>query len=289
MTLGAHLRSAASLLFITLNLAFWSLPLFLLGLLKLALPPSRAVVERAMAWIYRTAVVLDDLWLGRVMGIRWSVPDLGLDPERSYLVLANHVSWSDILLLQSVITRQGPLLKFLAKRELIYVPILGLVFWAFDFPILRRRSRGGGDDRERRRRDLEALHEACRSVRRSPAAIMNFAEGTRFAEAKREQTDSPYRHLLRPRVGGLLALIDAIGDDIDALIDLTLIYPGPMSFWGFLAGGMPEIEIRAARIDPKSLPRSQAEAGAWLADRWARKDAAIEASRAARAARGENG
>jgi len=288
MTLRAHCRSAASLLVITANLCFWLPPLIVLALAKLAIPTARDRSERAMAWIYRTAVIVDDAWLERVMGLRWSRPELGLDPARSYLVLSNHVSWADILLIQSVIVRQGPLLKFLAKRELVYLPILGLIIWAFDFPILRRRSRRAEDEDARRARDLEALRAAGRRVQRSPAVLMNFAEGTRFSEAKRVQGGSPYRHLLRPRVGGFLALVEAVeqGQGVDGLIDLTLIYPKNVSFWAFLAGGLPEIEIRAERIDRASLPADRESASRWLAERWSAKDAAIAERREAARAHG---
>lgn len=289
MTVLAHCRSALSILVITANLLFWSIPLALLALSKLLLPAVRGPAERAMAGIYRMAVAVDDAWLRRVMGIRWSRPELGLDPRRSYLVLSNHVSWADILMIQSVIVRQGPLLKFLAKRELIYVPILGLVFWAFDFPILRRRSRRQENEAERRRRDLEALREACRIVRRNPAAVMNFAEGTRFEERKREQTESPYRYLLRPRVGGFLALLEAMAGEFDALIDLTLVYPRPASFWAFLAGEVPEIEITATRFDPDTLPTTREAAGDWLAERWSEKERAIAMRRQAGDAKGAGG
>lgn len=288
MTLRAHCRSAASLLVITANLCFWLPPLIVLALAKLAIPAARDRSERAMAWIYRTAVIVDDAWLERVMGLRWSRPELGLDPARSYLVLSNHVSWADILLIQSVIVRQGPLLKFLAKRELVYVPILGLIIWAFDFPILRRRSRRAADEDARRARDLEALRMAGRRVQRSPAVLMNFAEGTRFSEAKRAQGGSPYRHLLRPRVGGFLTLVEAVeqGQGVDGLIDLTLIYPKDVSFWAFLAGGLPEIEIRAERIERTRLPTDRESASRWLAERWSAKDAAIAERRDAARARG---
>lgn len=281
MSLWAHLKSATSLVVIASNLALWALPLAMLGLAKLAMPVWRENFERSMAWIYRAAVVVDDWWLGRVMGIRWNHPQLELDRGRSYLVLANHSSWSDVLLIQSVIVGQGPLIKFLAKRELVFVPILGLVFWAFDFPLLRRRSRSGENDADRRLADGEAIREACRVVMKSPAALMNFVEGTRFTEEKREVTGSPYRHLLRPRVGGFLTLAEALEGRVDALIDLTLVYPRPTSFWCFLSGQLAEIEIRASKVDVKTLPRTPEAAREWLDRRWAEKDAAIESARAA--------
>jgi 1-acyl-sn-glycerol-3-phosphate acyltransferase len=279
MSPWAHLKSAVSLTVITLNLVFWLGPVFALALAKL-LPAARGGrVDRTMERVYRAAVAVDDWWLRHVIGIRWSRPRLGLDCARSYLVLSNHVSWTDILLVQSVIARDGPLVKFLAKRELLFVPIVGLICWAFDFPLLRRRSRPGEDDVARRWRDLEALREACRTLARHPAALMNFAEGSRFSEARRLDSGSRYRHLLEPRVGGLLTLVEALGGELEAVVDLTLIYPRSVSFWRFLSGAVPEVEILAEVIDPATLPRTREEASRWLETRWARKDAAIESAR----------
>jgi 1-acyl-sn-glycerol-3-phosphate acyltransferase len=281
MSLREHALAAASLLAITSNLLLWSGPLIVLGLVKLLLPKLRDRAERLLARIYRAAVRVDDWWLGRVIGIRWNRPDLDLDPDRRYLVISNHVSWSDVLLIQSVIVGDGPLLKFLVKRELFVIPILGLVFWAFDFPVLDRGRRSNGDDSDRRRKNMEALLEASRVVLRTPAAVMNFVEGTRWTEAKHMATASPYRHLLAPRVGGFHALLENLGSELEALIDLTLVYPRNVSFWAFLGGRVREVEIVAAKLDVASIPRSREGAGRWLAERWAEKDATIERRRGA--------
>ena len=55
-----------------------------------------------------------------------------------YLVLANHQSWVDILVLQKVFNRRIPLLRFFLKRQLFWVPLLGLAWWALDFPFMGR-------------------------------------------------------------------------------------------------------------------------------------------------------
>ena len=276
MSVGAHLKSVLSLSYIALNLLVWSLPLLVLALAKLLLPAVRRPVDAVMDWIYGVAVVVDDVWLRHVLGIRWNRPALGLDPRESVIVLSNHASWSDILLIQSVIVRGGPVVKFLAKRELVFVPIFGLIFWAFDFPVLRRRSREGEDEAERRRRDFEALQEACRVVRRRPAALVNFAEGTRFSEGKRRARSSPYRTLLEPRAGGFSALLDALGDIAVRVVDLTIVYPSPVSFWAFLSGACREVRLEAEVFESANLPSTRSERAAWLAERWHAKDGRID-------------
>lgn len=276
MTAWAHCKSAFSLAFITTNLLFWSFGLVPIALVKLVWPGCRPGADRMMAWIYRTAARLDDAWLERVLGIQWDRPALGLSRDRSYIVLSNHTSWSDILLIQSVVVRDGPLIKFLVKRELLAVPILGLIFWAFDFPLLRRRASSGEDDAARRRSDLETLRAACQVVREHPAALVNFAEGTRFSETKRDAQASPYRYLLRPRFGGLDALLEGLGEDVEAVVDLTLVNPRRVSFWEFLSGALPRVRIEAELVPQKALPASREKAREWLSERWRRKDARID-------------
>ena len=136
MTIWAHSKAALSLSVITLGLVLWCVPLVLLGVTKAAIPGLRRYVDASLEWIYRTAVLVDDAWLQHVMGLSWTAPRLDLPQGCNVIVLSNHVSWADILLIQSVVVRQGLILKFLAKRQLILVPIFGIIFWAFDFPTL---------------------------------------------------------------------------------------------------------------------------------------------------------
>jgi len=276
MGLVDHLRSAMSLVVLTANLSFWGVGLVLLGLLKALVPASRGWADRRLAGAYRGAVAVNDAWLRRVIGLDWARPETGLDRDEICIVVSNHGCWADILLVQSAVTRDGPLLKFLTKRELLFIPVLGVIFWAFDFPLLRRGKRRGIDKAEQRRLDAEALASACDVVRTNPAALMNFAEGTRFTEEKRAKTESPYRHLLPPRVGGLAALIEALGDDATSVVDVSLLYPEPASFWRFLSGRTERIEIEVERIPMERVPLDRDAIALWLAERWQAKDDRIE-------------
>jgi 1-acyl-sn-glycerol-3-phosphate acyltransferase len=271
------MKAVLSLSVITLNLTFWLVPILVLALVKWAIPAFRARASEGLEAIYRIAVRIDDAWLKGVVGLRWNALSIDLVRDENVIVLANHVSWADILLMQSVVVRNGPALKFLAKRELIFIPIFGAIFWAFDFPILRRRTRGTELDVDRRRRDLDAIKDACRVLTIRPAALVNFAEGTRSTEEKRRDRSSPYTHLLEPRVGGFSALLEALDEQSVRILDLTLKYSEPQSFWSFLAGEIALIEIDSAVIDPSEVPKTREAKAAWLADRWAIKDRQIEA------------
>ncbi len=281
MSLWSHSKALLSLAVVSLNLAFWCLPVMLLGAVKWMIPSLRAPADSALEWVYRAALWIDDRWLKNVMGLRWKAPSLGLSSGENVIVVSNHASWADILIIQSIVVRQGPVLKFLAKRELTFIPIFGVILWAFDFPILRR---GAGErelESERRRRDLGAIEEACRILETRPAALLCFAEGTRFDEAKRRDRSSPFTHLLAPKVGGLSALLDALSGNGLRILDLTIEYPRPPSFWAFLAGETEAIGIDAELIDARDVPRERDARRAWLFERWAIKDEQIEAFRRA--------
>lgn len=275
MRLHRHLRAATCLAGITLNLVFWVILLLLLLPAK-APRRTRPSFRRLSNRIYRRAVRVDNILLRHVSGARWHSEELTLDPARPHIVLANHRSWADILIVQSVVATRGPIVKFLCKRELLYVPIFGLIILAFDFPVLRRRSRSGSDPAHRREDDRRRVTAASAALLDSPAAILSFAEGTRFTEAKREALGGPYEHLLPPRAGGLAAMVDALGPAGGAIVDLTLAYPQVVSFWEFLGGAAGPVHVKWDTIPIADVPRERTQE--WLNDRWRRKDAQLQST-----------
>ncbi|MCE2425318.1 MAG: 1-acyl-sn-glycerol-3-phosphate acyltransferase [Pseudomonadales bacterium] len=276
MTLRGHLAATLSLTAIAGNLLVFSVPLVLLVVARSLVPAVRPLASRLGSRIYRLAVAFDDWCLHRISGARWQDPGLDLDPDEVCIVVANHRSWADIFLLQSVIARRGPIVKFLCKRELAYLPVLGLIFVAFDFPILRRRSRGLESDADRRADDRRRVRAACAVLSRSPAAMLSFVEGTRFTEQRRQRVRSPYRRLMPTRPGGFSTLLQALGSLGPAIVDVTIIYPRDVSFWEFLGGAGGEIRILAERFPIHTV--AQRGGPAWLDARWRRKDDALVAA-----------
>lgn len=265
-----HGVSALSFGVVALNLLVWMVPLLLLAGVKALTPRGRALARRPMETIYRLAVRVDDWWLRGVLGLRWPRPDLPIERNRSCVVLANHRTWMDVFIVQSVLTRKGPIVKFLAKRELAWIPVLGLICWAFDFPLLRRRAGDGMTENERRLEDRRRVQRACAVLEEAPGAMLSFAEGTRFTPEKHQGANPPYRHLLLPKPGGLSTICEAIGGPV---IDLTLHYPVQASFWRMLGGGLPAPSLHAELV---SAPEPD-ELRDWLETRWRSKDARIDA------------
>jgi 1-acyl-sn-glycerol-3-phosphate acyltransferase len=274
---------------LALNTLFWCAFLFLFALVKLIVPakPVRAAVDRVLNGIATQWVAGNSGWMRLTQRAQWDVAGLADLPYRGwYMVNCNHQSWVDILVLQHLLNRRIPMLKFFLKHQLIYVPVIGLAWWALDFPFMRRHS-----DAELRRHpekrfdDIEATHRACRKFALVPTSVMNFAEGTRFTAAKHRAQHSPYRHLLKPKAGALALALGALGGKFDALLDVTIVYPdGVPTFWQFLCGKVRRVIVRAQQVPiPLQLrggdyardPKYRKAFQHWLQELWHEKDATI--------------
>src|SRR5688572_18155740 len=174
----------------------------------------------------------------------------GLAREHWYLVVANHQSWVDILVLQDVFNRRIPFLKFFLKQELIWVPLLGLAWWALDFPFMRRYSRETLERRpELRGKDTEATRRACAKFASLPVSVMNFVEGTRFTPEKHAQQGSPHAHLLRPKAGGVAFVLDSMCGILRSVIDVTIAYPaGRPTLMDLIADRVPCVRVHVREL-----------------------------------------
>lgn len=240
----------------------------------------RAVCDRALNGLASGWIACNDVIIGTVGRTRWDVSGIdGLSRRGWYLVSSNHRSWSDILVLQNVFRGRIPFLKFFLKEELIWVPVIGLAWWALDFPFMKRGKPGG-------RGDVETTRRACEKFRLVPTSVMNFVEGTRWSKSKHDRQHSPYRHLLKPKAGGMAVALATMGNDFDALLDVTIAYPrGTPSFWDLLCGRMEEVVVRVRRraIPPELVARDTRIDAAyrhrvqqWLAALWQEKDRLID-------------
>ncbi len=91
------------------------------------------------------------------------------DPRRPYVVVSNHESFADILLISHLPWE----MKWLSKAELFKVPVLGwLMRLAGDIPVRRGEGRSA----------VEAL-QRCRVVLKRRVSVMIFPEGTRSTTA----------------------------------------------------------------------------------------------------------
>ncbi len=294
-TITDTVKASLALLAISINTIVLTLVLCVLAIPKW-LAPSEAIrnfFRLVLAKIAELWISVNNFILSLYRSTDWDVeiPE-DLDYGGCYLVSCNHRSWVDILVLQRCFNRRLPLMRFFLKHELIRVPFLGLAWWALDFPFMRRDSKATLSRKPGRRgRDLENARIACEKFRDIPVAMMNFPEGTRFSEAKRDKGKAPYRNLLMPRIGGMGQVLYALGDQLDALIDVTIVYPRAgaaaraPTFWDLLTGRIPVIVTRAERrtIPSKLLGRDfrsdqqfRQDLEDWMNGMWREKDALID-------------
>lgn len=261
-------------------------PLLIIALLKalLPMPAWRRACNGLLTGIAESWIGFNNWMIRRFTDTDIAVQSDGeLRPDGHYLVIANHQSWVDILVLQHVFNRRIPLLRFFLKRQLFWIPVLGLAWWALDFPFMGRYSRREiARNPELGRRDMEATRRACEKFRHLPVSVMNFVEGTRFTADKHSRQGSPYRHLLRPKSGGIAFVIDAMGDGLQALLDITIAYPaGRPGMRELLLNRIPRVDVRVRqRPVPRQLapaagqqdPASRARFQQWLNGIWQEKD-----------------
>ena len=288
-SLLAKVRGTITLLLMTGNVIFWFVPILVLAIAKLIVPlktwrvlMGRGLIACAEHWIsFNKEILL------LTQSIKWEISGLeSLRRREWYLMICNHQSWVDILVLQAVFNRRIPFLKFFIKQQLIWVPFLGIAWWALDMPFMKRYTREYLQRHpEKRGRDLEATRVACQKFRDTPTTVINFIEGTRSTAEKRGQRESPYTHLMPPRAGGVAFVLGAMGDILHSLIDVTIVYGnGAPSLWELCCGRVDRIQVHIRVMEIESWLTEGNYSGdeqfrqrlqTWISTLWHQKDERI--------------
>lgn len=272
------------------NTLFWFVPILVLAVVKLLVPVAsvRAAVTRWLMAVGENWISVNTLLLEKAASIDWRIQGAdSLRKDEWYLVIANHQTWVDILVLQVVFNRRIPFLKFFIKQQLIWFPVLGFAWWAMDMPFMKRYSAAYlARNPEMKGRDFETTRRACEKFRDTPTTVINFIEGTRFSTEKRDRHKAPYRHLLRPRAGGFAVAMTSMGDMFDSILDVTLIYPGgPAKFWDLCCGRHVDVLVNVRQRpvedwltegDYENDRQWRRRVQEWLGEVWQEKDKLIQ-------------
>ncbi len=149
-----------------------------------------------------------------------------LSQESWYLIVANHISYLDIILLIEFAHKRIPPPKFFLKKELIWMPFVGLGAWALDMPFMRRYSQAYvAKYPHLKGKDIETTRKSCEKFKSQPTTVINFVEGTRFTPQKHQFKQSAYQHLLPPKAGGIAFTLAAMGELFTNILDVSLAYP----------------------------------------------------------------
>ncbi|MCF2947315.1 acyltransferase [Paraglaciecola aquimarina] len=284
---------AISTLIYFLNTILWLIPILVFSFLKLLPIP---IWQTFMSYLLDGCATM---WisvntLNQNLFSRTKIEITGLEGVSTkdwYLVISNHRSWVDILVLQRVFNRKIPFLKFFLKKELIWVPFLGLAWWALDFPFMHRYSKALLAKRpDLKGKDLENTRKACEKFKHKPVSIMNFVEGTRLTDEKHKRQSGQFQHLLKPKAGGIAFVLGAMGEQLHKLLDVTIHYPdGTPSYWDFVSGKVRRVQVQvkvqsvdellksdAFGSDYFENPTQRVKFQRWLTELWLEKDKDIQ-------------
>lgn len=223
-----------------------SVPIIVAGLIKLLVPIP--AVWRSISVFCNFMMYCWCEGLALLLQLKWDVEGLeGLNKKNWYLLISNHHSWADIVVLCVLFRKHIPMNKYFLKQQLAWVPFIGLACWALDMPFMRRYSRSYLIRHpERRGKDVETTRRSCEKFRAHPTTIVNFVEGSRFTEAKKHETRSPYDNLLPPKAAGIAMALNVLGSQFDKLLNVTLCYPenNTKPFYDMLSGRLTRIVVR---------------------------------------------
>jgi 1-acyl-sn-glycerol-3-phosphate acyltransferase len=219
----------------------------------------------------------------RLFGLRVEVEGGELSRPGPVLILIRHASVADTLLPVALVSRPHRLrLRYVLKRELLWDPCLDVVGQRLPNAFVRR-SPGppaGGDSSH----DIAAVQALMDGLGPDDGVLL-FPEGTRATPQKRQRVlqsihdarllerAKRLKHLLPPRLGGVLALLERnhnadvvfLGhsgfEKIRTLADL---------FRGRLVGA--EIRVKLWRCPRRLIPDEGEARISWLFDEWQKLD-----------------
>jgi len=286
--ISSNLHAIIAVIILIISTSVFFIPILLFGLVKL-IPNTRVKVfstkiidKFATFWCS-----LNNTYIDNFSATRFEITGLSkFDIDGWYLVIANHLSSLDIVILQRLFNRKIPVLKFFIKDQLKWVPLLGFAWWAMGCPFMKRYSKEYlAKNPENKGKDLEATKKAMKLFKETPSTIISFVEGTRFTNDKKTKLNSQYVNLLNPKAGGIGFVIDIMNDQLTKLIDVTIAYPSTnTTLWNFLCRRVESIKIHIRELTiPKQFMNSniseddkvQKEFRLWLNQQWALKDELI--------------
>ena len=226
--------------------------------------------------------------------LQWDIsidPDLELSMQGRYLMTCNHQSWVDTTVNQYFGLTRMPLTRFFTKWELMFIPFVGQAFKILGFPMMKRHSKARiAKNPELKNRDLEEARRACQQLLSQPFTLLNYLEGTRFTAEKHAAQQSPFQNLLKPKAGGLALALNILGDNIDAFVDMTIVYPDGVPGYGdFWLGEVNRIAINLRKIEIpiwvkqgsyENDPEYRDKFQSWIDQLWQEKDQLISQMKA---------
>lgn len=276
---------------------FWTtviaIGIIILGLFKvIPIPPWQRFISAIANTLFRGWGYAVSAMFNMTQKTIWQVEGgIELKRDRWYMIMSNHLSWVDILVLMKLASKDMPMPRFFLKQQLFWVPFIGLGCWVLDMPFMKRYSRQQIEKKPHLKgKDIETTRRSCEKFTDIPTTVINFCEGTRFTEKKKAQRKSPFANLLAPKAGGTAFTLQAMKGNFDAILDITIVYPDrnpkkPLVI-DFLAGRLRHIHLHIDALpvtddlvgDYFNDDEFKAHFQQWLNLRWALKEERISAT-----------
>lgn len=284
-----------AILLYTLNILFW--PFIIFGVAALRIIPNTAWQRVCNKFLHKIPVYWSDInsWiLKTTTDIKWDVRGLDqLQKDDWYLLICNHQTWADILVLEYVFNRKIPTLKFFMKKELLWsLPFAGWAAKLIGFPIMYRHQKGYlAKHPDQKGKDIETTRKACEKFKNIPTTVISFVEGTRFTFEKKQLQTSPYQYLLRPKAGGIAFALAAMGSYFNKILNVVIIYDVEKpSFWDLCCGRIQTITVHINLLpivpelldDYENKRETRVYFQNWLNNLWHKNDEIINELRTTR-------
>ncbi|HAA54928.1 MAG TPA: hypothetical protein DCE42_09230 [Myxococcales bacterium] len=218
---------------------------------------------------------------GWLYSCRFEVEGAELGENGPYHLFIRHASVADTVLAVGFLCAPYRMrLRYVLKHELLWDPCLDIVGLRIPNAFVKR---GSGDSEA----EIEKVRALAKDLGPKDGTLI-YPEGTRFSPKKRarilqrlrekgdteslERAES-YGHVLPPRLGGPLALLEA-GDEADVLFCAHVGFENVSTFWDMWNGSLIGKPIRLYfwRVANKDIPKEQAQRRVWLMDQWKQVD-----------------
>ncbi|API85976.1 acyltransferase [Francisella uliginis] len=259
------------------------IPVFFFSLIKLLVPVKgiryfcTSAVEYCVSVWVSYAILITKLFSPTEIEFEQNA---NLDRNSSYLIICNHKSWLDTFILMLAFHKKIAFPKFFMKVQVFFIPVLGLIAWALEFPAMKRYSKEYlAANPEKKGEDLNKTFKYCKGLSLRPTTIVNFVEGTRFSLEKVK--NSNYKNLLNPKAGGIAVILKSLSDRMVGILNTTIVYDDPeQTLWDFMVRKTKRIKVKVDFIPISEVPlgdyfnneKDKKSFQNWLNDIWQKND-----------------
>ena len=253
--------------------------IFILNPLQMAsiviYPFSKRAFREVGRWCARSIWGFWVILAERVNAIDMRFTGDALPPRENVLLLPNHQSMADVMVLMTLAWRCGRVgdMKWFVKDIIKYFPGFGWGMYFLDCIFVKR-------DWARDKDNIEHLFAKYRAED-IPMFLISFLEGTRRTPEKLEaaQAFAVQRklhvpdHTLIPRTKGFLATMTGLREHLDAVYDIAIGYQQPTpSLVNCFEAKVARIDVHVRRYPIDTLPTDDDELTAWVMERFQEKD-----------------